>query len=140
MSEELKLSVNLSDDEINKIMNILLQSNGIRHYVLEDDKKNRFDVVEYSEYQKLEQELAKSKELYRKALENSVKLDRELMKYKEANKKAIEYIKEHKDEKCYFDKSEHVYKSNDDYLLEILEVDRRWIYGLEVKTEKNYIW
>lgn len=66
---ELELSINISDEEMKKIREMLLKDLGVRHYVLEIDKDNRLDVVEYSEYKKIEQELSKYKKANKSAIE-----------------------------------------------------------------------
>jgi len=61
----------------------------LRKYVLTDNTISQ-DVKD--DIKEVLEELSKYKELYRKALDNTIKSDRELLKYKEINKKAIEYI------------------------------------------------
>ena len=54
--EEFELSINMSDEEIERIKNILCASRGVRHYLLKIHNDEELDVVEYKEYQKLEEE------------------------------------------------------------------------------------
>lgn len=61
--EEFELSINMSDEEIERIKNILCASRGVRHYLLKIHNDEELDVVEYKEYQKLEQQ---NKELHNK--------------------------------------------------------------------------
>ena len=56
MNKDLELSFAMSDEEIERIKNILCACSGVRHYLLKISDSEELDVIEYKEYQKLEQE------------------------------------------------------------------------------------
>lgn len=67
--EEFELSINMNDEEIERIKNILCASKGVRHYLLKIHNDEELDVVEYKEYQKLEQENKELKNKIEKVIE-----------------------------------------------------------------------
>lgn len=67
MDKEMKLSFKMTDEELEKIRKIL-SFGGIRHYILKISENEELDVIEYKEYQKLEQKNQKQKEVIEKAI------------------------------------------------------------------------
>lgn len=81
MSNKFDLSIDINNEEFKKIREILLKnsSNALRHFVLEiPDEK--LDVVEYSEYQKLEQENQQLKKQLEELMKTNNVLTQELTK------------------------------------------------------------
>lgn len=57
MSEDLELSFKITEEEKERIKKILLGNGGVRHYLLKIADGTELDVVDYKDYQKLEEEL-----------------------------------------------------------------------------------
>ena len=57
MSKDLELSFKMSEEEKGRIKKILLGNGGVRHYLLKIADGTELDVVDYKDYQKLEEEL-----------------------------------------------------------------------------------
>ena len=81
MKEEISLDIAMSKEEMAKIKELLTSSPGLRHYAFELKTGEYLDLVEYKDYEKLEQE--------NKSLQSQLKEKEEVIK------EAREYIKEH---------------------------------------------
>ena len=55
MSEDLELSFKITEEEKERIKKILLGNGGVRHYLLKIADGTELDVVDYKDYQKLEE-------------------------------------------------------------------------------------
>ena len=81
MKEEISLDIAMSKEEMAKIKELLTSSPGLRHYAFQLKKGEYLDLVEYKDYEKLEEE--------NKSLQSQLKAKEEVIK------EAREYIKEH---------------------------------------------
>ena len=81
MKEEISLDIAMSKEEMSKIKELLTSSPGLRHYAFQLKKGEYLDLVEYKDYEKLEEE--------NKSLQSQLKAKEEVIK------EAREYIKEH---------------------------------------------
>ena len=72
--------------EIEKALKELLNAKGLVHYMIETKEKEKLDLVEYKDYQQLEQEIQKYKSLYQNEKDKNDTLKRII-------KKIEEYIK-----------------------------------------------
>ena len=81
MKEEISLDIAMSKEEMTKIKELLTSSPGLRHYAFQLKKGEYLDLVEYKDYEKLEEE--------NKSLQSQLKAKEEVIK------EAREYIKEH---------------------------------------------
>ena len=55
-----ELSFKMSDEEIERIKEILTKDKGLKHYLLKLSDNQKLDVVEYKEYEKLQQRIDKA--------------------------------------------------------------------------------
>ena len=55
-----ELSFKMSDEEIERIKEILTKDKGLKHYLLKLSDNQELDVVEYKEYEKLQQRIDKA--------------------------------------------------------------------------------
>lgn len=82
MKEEISLDIAMSKEEMAKIKELLTSSPGLRHYAFQLKKGEYLDLVEYKDYEKLEEE-NKSLQSQLKEKEES---EKEFIKYLEAEK------------------------------------------------------
>ncbi len=94
MSKDLELSFKMSEEEKERIKKILLGNGGVRHYLLKIADGTELDVVDYKDYQRLEEELdAHSKGLC-EAVNDKNKLQQRIdnsIKYLTSNKWGKDY-------------------------------------------------
>ena len=62
-----ELNFKMSDEEMEKIKEILTKNKGIKHYLLKLSNSQKLDVVEYKEYEILRQRIDKAIEYIKKA-------------------------------------------------------------------------
>lgn len=67
-------------EENKKAIEEILKQKGVKHYVLETKDKEKLDLVEYKDYQELEQELDKYKSLYENEKDHTDTLKRIIKK------------------------------------------------------------
>lgn len=84
MKSDMELSFNINDEKMKKIRDILTQG-GVRHYLLTIANSEELDVVEYSEYQKLEQENQQLKIQISAREEEYIKLEKNWNELKKQN-------------------------------------------------------
>lgn len=82
MKEEISLDIAMSKEEMAKIKELLTSSPGLRHYAFQLKNGEYLDLVEYKDYEKLEEE--------NKSLQSQLK------EKEEAIEKAIEKINDYK--------------------------------------------
>ena len=82
MKEEISLDIAMSKEEMAKIKELLTSSPGLRHYAFELKTGEYLDLVEYKDYEKLEEE--------NKSLQSQLKEKEEIIK------EAREYVEEHR--------------------------------------------
>ena len=82
--------------ENEKALKELLNAKGLVHYMIETKEKEKLDLVEYKDYQQLEQEIQKYKSLYENEKEHTDTLKRII-------KKIEKYMEEHSCEESYLD-------------------------------------
>ena len=75
--------------ENEKALKELLNAKGLVHYMIETKEKEKLDLVEYKDYQQLEQEIQKYKSLYQNEKEHTDALKRIIKKIKEELKKHL---------------------------------------------------
>ena len=75
--------------ENEEILKELLNTKGLIHYMVETKEKDKLDLVEYKEYQELEQELQQYKSLYENEKDKNDTLIRIIKKAKEELKKRL---------------------------------------------------
>lgn len=86
MKEEISLDIAMSKEEMAKIKELLTSSPGLRHYAFQLKKGEYLDLVEYKDYEKLEEE--------NKSLQSQLKAKEELIKEaREETKQWIGYYK-----------------------------------------------
>lgn len=114
MKADSEISFTMSDEEIEKIKNILTQG-GLRHYLLKITDNEELDVVEYSEYQKLEQENADLKKQLHDAsiqiqeiIEQDIECPSNCSKIEELKNQQKEFIDYLKDEIKHLEHSRYV--------------------------------
>ena len=69
--------------ENEKALKELLNAKGLVHYMIETKEKEKLDLVEYKDYQQLEQEIQKYKSLYQNEKEHTDTLKRIIKKIEE---------------------------------------------------------
>lgn len=72
MKEEISLDIAMSKEEMAKIKELLTSSPGLRHYAFQLKKGEYLDLVEYKDYEKLEEE--------NKSLQSQLKAKEEVIK------------------------------------------------------------
>ena len=103
MKEEISLDIAMSKEEMAKIKELLTSSPGLRHYAFELKTGEYLDLVEYKDYEKLEEE--------NKSLQSKLKEKEEVIK------EAREYI-----EKCNKEEGLSMYVDTWQHLLPLLEI------------------
>lgn len=99
--------------EIEKALKELLNAKGLVHYMIETKEKEKLDLVEYKDYQQLEQEIQKYKSLYENEKEHTDTLKRIIKGVKEE-------IEKHLNAKSY---GNHKYELfSREYLEELLDL------------------
>lgn len=99
--------------ENEKALKELLNAKGLVHYMIETKEKEKLDLVEYKDYQQLEQEIQKYKSLYQNEKDKNDTLKRIIKKVKEE-------LKKHLNAKSY---SNHKYELfSREYLEDILDL------------------
>lgn len=83
MKEEISLDIAMSKEEMAKIKELLTSSPGLRHYAFQLKKGEYLDLVEYKDYEKLEEE--------NKSLQSQLK------EKEESEKGFIKYLESEKD-------------------------------------------
>ena len=75
--------------ENEKALKELLNAKGLVHYMIETKEKEKLDLVEYKDYQQLEQEIQKYKSLYQNEKDHTDTLKRIIKKVKETLEKHL---------------------------------------------------
>ena len=65
-----ELNINMSNEEIERIKNLLIKDVKLTHYLLKIDDNKELDVVEYKEYENLQQRIDKAIELCNIVIKN----------------------------------------------------------------------
>ena len=81
MKEEISLDIAMSKEEMAKIKELLTSSPGLRHYGFQLKKGEYLDLVEYKDYEKLEEE--------NKSLQSQLKVKEKVIK------EAMEYVEKY---------------------------------------------
>lgn len=92
MKEEISLDIEMSKEEMAKIKELLTSSPGLRHYAFQLKNGEYLDLVEYKDYEKLE-EKNKSLQSQLKAKEEAEKEFIKLLEYKWNESQDIWFIK-----------------------------------------------
>ena len=103
MKEEISLNIAMSKEEMAKIKELVTSSPGLRHYAFQLKKGEYLDLVEYKDYEKLQEE--------NKSLQSQLKVKEEVIK------EAREYI-----EKCNKEEGLSMYVDTWQHLLPLLEI------------------
>lgn len=106
-------------EENKKVIENLLKQKGLKHYVLEAKDKEKLDLVEYKDYQELEEELDKYKSLYQNEKSHTDTLKRII-------KKIEKYIEEN---------NLFCYKYDEEELAEIITDEKAKKYLLDLLKE-----
>lgn len=77
--------------ENEKALKELLNAKGLVHYMIETKEKEKLDLVEYKDYQQLEQEIQKYKSLYENEKDKNDTLVRIVKKIEEKIKKHLNF-------------------------------------------------
>lgn len=91
MKEEISLDIAMSKEEMAKIKELLTSSPGLRHYAFELKTGEYLDLVEYKDYEKLEEE-NKSLQSQLKAKEEVIKEARECIETPRALDNSLAYV------------------------------------------------
>lgn len=83
MNEEISLDIAMSKEEMTKIKDLLMSSPGLRHFAFELKTGEYLDLVEYKDYEKMEQENQSLKDSMQTIMEMVCTIEHNIDKYEE---------------------------------------------------------